>query len=114
MLDAIAKTPTDMAKFAADFEHIMNDFDFFKEHPIYKYRIIETQLHALDIHSVMRYYPNGHIIDADIINVVYQKSTEDFGEHAPFINWLFHRYHVFYRQNLELSARIRQLESQRK
>ena len=110
-LEAIARTPSGMAKFAADFDHIMSEFDFFKDNPIYKYRIVETQLNALDIHSVMRYYPSGQMLNADVVKAIGEKSEEYFGEYAPFVDYLFHRYHLYYRQCMELTARIKQLES---
>ena len=109
--EAIAKTPSDMAKFAADFERAMSEFDFFKDNSVYKYRIIELQLNALDIHSVMRYYPSGQMLNADIVKAIGEKSEEYFGEYAPFVDYLFHRYHLYYRQCMELTARIKQLES---
>ena len=100
-----------MSAFAADFDHIMNEFDFFKDNPIYKYRIIEKHLNGLDTLHIMKYYLSGRIPEADVIKSMVEASPEDFGEHAPFMTWLFNRYHILYRQCLELSARIKQLES---
>ena len=110
--DALAKTPGSMSKFAADFENIMNEFKFFRENPIYKYRVIERQLLAWNLHSTTRYYRNSQSIDPELIKRVYEKTSEDFGEHAPFINWIFHRAHIFYQMSVELSARVQQLEAQ--
>lgn len=105
--EALAKTPADMSNFAADFERIMDEIDFFKENPVYKYRIIDVQLNALDIHSVLRYYSSGRALNPNVIAAVCEKTPEAFGEHAPFVNWLFHRYHMYYRRCLELESKLK-------
>ena len=110
-LDYIAKAPNWFANIAADYEKIMDGIDFFKQNPMYKRRVIEDDLTRLDQMFIMKYYPSGQMLSMDIVNAVGEKAVETFGEHAPFMTWLFNRYHVFYRRCMELSVRLQQLES---
>ncbi len=113
-LERLSQSVKTMAGFVSDLEEIMSDFDFFNDNPVYKYRVIERHLCALDEAALIGYYLDGRAIDAAVIKTVGEAADKIFGDRSQMVAWLFHRYHVFYRQNLELIARLRQLESQRK
>ncbi|MBR1580458.1 MAG: hypothetical protein IJ668_08185, partial [Selenomonadaceae bacterium] len=113
-LDIVSGKPMYFSKFAADFENIMKDFAFFEERPDYKYRVIDAQLSEFDPIEVLPYYPNAQVMTPEFIKAFGGRVSKDFEEYAAFVSWLFHRYHLMYRRNLELTARIQQLEAQLK
>lgn len=112
--DIVSGKPRYFSRFAADFFDIMKDFDFFKENPVYKYRVIDMQLSQFDPIEVLPYYPDSQTLSPELIKTFDQIVSRDFGENALFIEWIFHRYHLLYRRNLELMARIKQLEAPKK
>ena len=97
-IERLKKMVNVMNGFASEFDNYMNDIDFFIQNPEYRFGVLERQLFELDSHDLMKFYPNGQSISLNVLDGANSEIEKIFGDNAPLVKWLFHHYHMFFRQ----------------
>ena len=99
-VENLQKSIKNSVKFAMTFENYMRKIDFFVKYPEYKYKVIDCQLFDCDLSVFMKYYPSSQTVHSDVIKFANEQIEKIFGKNAPFVQWLFHRYHLFQRNHM--------------
>lgn len=102
--DHLQKSIRNLNDFAAGWEECTKNIDFFKKHPDYRFKLMDVQLSDC-ISMSLKYYPNNQMIIPEVLNSANQEIEKIFHKNAPFVKWLFHRYHMLFRQLLELKTK---------
>lgn len=83
---------------AQAYDDYMNRFEFFKQNPELKYKVIATQLADCSKSVFMKYYLDSREVHGDVIKFANEQLEKHFGNKAPFVQWLFHNYHLMFRR----------------